>query len=186
MAGAGAPLLVRRARLAEAGRLSALCQRSKAHWGYDAPFMRQSREALRVRPSAIAAGNVLVAADARDLPRGMASISRYASGVLARRGDWELAALFVEPEGLRGGVGRLLFRAACGLAAGRGARRLVILSDPHAEGFYLAMGAVRIGMAPSDAIPGRSLPLLALTLPPVGKKPAKDRPRPFDNPVPAH
>ena len=33
-------------------------------------------------------------------------------------------------------------------------------SDPHAEAFYLAAGAVRIGSRPSDSIAGRELPLL--------------------------
>ncbi|TCT06419.1 hypothetical protein EDC22_1111 [Tepidamorphus gemmatus] len=37
-------------------------------------------------------------------------------------------------------------------------------SDPFAEGFYLAMGAQRVGEAPSGAIAGRMLPRLAKRL----------------------
>jgi len=43
---------------------------------------------------------------------------------------------------------------------------LRIASDPHAEAFYLACGAVRVGAAASASIPGRELPLLELTCQP--------------------
>ena len=42
--------------------------------------------------------------------------------------------------------------------------RLTILSDPYAAGFYERNGARLIGEAPSDAIPGRSLPLYEIKL----------------------
>ena len=48
----------------------------------------------------------------------------------------------------------------------RGAERLTILADPNATGFYERDGAVRIGEAPSDAMPGRLLPLYEVRLDP--------------------
>ena len=39
-----------------------------------------------------------------------------------------------------------------------------ILADPNAAGFYERNGARLIGTAPSDAIPGRSLPLYEIKL----------------------
>jgi hypothetical protein len=42
--------------------------------------------------------------------------------------------------------------------------RLLIQSDPFAEGFYLRLGADRIGEVPSQALPGRVLPLLVYPL----------------------
>jgi hypothetical protein len=50
----------------------------------------------------------------------------------------------------------------------RGAERLTILADPNAAGFYERNGAARIGEAPSDAVPGRPLPLYELRLIPRG------------------
>ena len=50
------------------------------------------------------------------------------------------------------------------MARQRGARRMTILADPGARGFYEAMGARFLRMAASDAIPGRELPLLELAL----------------------
>ena len=54
-------LAIRWARVGEAETLTALCVRSKAHWGYDAAFMRMSAAALTVSEADIAAGRVLVA-----------------------------------------------------------------------------------------------------------------------------
>jgi hypothetical protein len=39
-----------------------------------------------------------------------------------------------------------------------------IAADPHAEQFYLTMGAERIGDIESEAKPGRRLPLLRMKL----------------------
>jgi len=58
------------------------------------------------------------------------------------------------------GAGRKLFEAIVALITAEGAQKLVILADPHAEEFYLRVGAKRVGDAPSDSIPGRRLPLL--------------------------
>lgn len=149
---------IRLARMQEAEALSALCRRSKAHWGYDAAFMRASEPSLMVSSDLIAHGRVLVA-------EGDAGIAGVASiEALERQGDYDLVHLFVEPVRLNRGVGRALFAAAVALARREGASRLVILSDPHAAEFYERLGARRVGDAPSDAIPGRLLPLLQYAL----------------------
>jgi hypothetical protein len=43
-----------------------------------------------------------------------------------------------------------------------GCRRLTILSDRYAAAFYERNGAIRTGVAPSDTVPGRMLPLFAI------------------------
>jgi GNAT superfamily N-acetyltransferase len=152
------PFTVRPARREEAELLSSLCVRSKAHWGYDAEFMRLSLSALQIDAAAIAEGRVLVAADERDVPLGVASCAVHEA-------DVELAHLFVDPGALGRGVGAALFAASLQWARDHGHEALLIASDPNATGFYEKMGAVCIGTVPSDAIPGRSLPLLRCTLP---------------------
>ena len=148
-------LIVRRARAGEATALTALCVRSKAHWGYDADFMRRSRASLTVSDADIAAGGVLVAERARLL-----------LGVARVEPDGELGLMFVDPEALNRGVGRALFDAAAALARRLGARRMPILADPNAAAFYERMGAKLVGRTPSDAIPGRTLPLYQYDLTP--------------------
>lgn len=130
--------------------------RSKAAWGYDVAFMAASRATLTVTPERIARGGCYVAEeDGRVL--GIAAI-------VPDGDDRELDLLFVAPELMRGGVGRALLAQAVVAARAGGARRLTILSDAHAADFYVRCGAMRIGEAPSDAIPGRMLPLLEIQL----------------------
>lgn len=143
---------IRAARVGEATKLTALCVRSKAHWGYDAEFMRLSASALAVDEADITAGRVLVAADVEDRPLGIAA-------VLGKGDTVDLDALFVDPPAIGSGAGRTLFAAALDLARGLGARRMTILADPNAAAFYERMGARFLRNAPSDAIPGRTLPL---------------------------
>ena len=52
-----------------------------------------------------------------------------------------------------------MFEAAAMLARGLGAKRMTILADTNAAPFYERMGARFVSHAPSDAIPGRTLPL---------------------------
>lgn len=70
----------------------------------------------------------------------------------------DLDALFIDPPAIGSGAGRALFDAAVALARKRGARRMTILADPNAAAFYERMGARYLRNAPSDAIPGRTLP----------------------------
>ena len=144
--------VIRPARTGEAESLTALCLRSKAHWGYDADFMRRSARILVVRPGEIAAGRVVVAVDAEDRPLAVASV--LSEGRIA-----DLDLLFVDPPAMGGGAGRALFAAAVELARKLGSSMLTILADPNAASFYERMGARFVRNAPSDAIPGRSLPL---------------------------
>ena len=143
---------IRAAQVGEAAKLTALCVRSKAHWGYDAEFMRLSASALAVDEADITAGRVLVAADVEDRPFGV-------TAVLGKGDTVDLDALFVDPTAIGSGAGRTLFAAALDLARGLGARRITILADPNAAAFYERMGARFLRNAPSDAIPGRTLPL---------------------------
>jgi GNAT superfamily N-acetyltransferase len=142
---------VRSAKPGESQSLTALCVRSKAHWGYDSAFMGLSAAALNVNEDDIAAGCVLVAVDDADHVIGMAC-------VLPDGDTADLDALFVDPLVIGSGAGRALFDAAIALARRQGARRMTILADPNAAPFYERMGARYVRHAPSDAIPGRSLP----------------------------
>jgi GNAT superfamily N-acetyltransferase len=145
------PMQVRSAKPGESQNLTALCRRSKAHWGYDTAFMKLSAAALNVSEDDIAAGRVLIAVDDTDRVIGMAC-------VLPEGDAADLDALFVDPPAIGSGAGRALFDAAVILARRQGARRMTILADPNAAAFYERMGARYLRHAPSDAIPGRTLP----------------------------
>jgi len=140
----------------EAAALSDLCLRSKAVWGYDEAFLKACRAELALTPGDFLATHVAVA-ERDGAIVGVAQIS-----VEGERAD--LAKLFVEPEGMRTGVGRLLYDWALARARAAGAARMTIDADPGAAAFYTRMGAREIGVALSGSIPGRVLPRFAVDL----------------------
>jgi GNAT superfamily N-acetyltransferase len=151
-------IALRPARLDECAVLDDICFRAKAHWGYDLAFMEAVRHQIRVSPDAIAEGRAWVALGADGRPGGVAQIDRLSPL------EADLALMFVAPEQMGTGLGRALFAKACEIARGLGAQELLIDSDPQATGFYAAMGAVRIGAAPTGHA-GRLLPRFRMELP---------------------
>lgn len=147
---------IRPARTEEAQQLSELAYRSKAHWGYDDQFLARCRDPLTVSPGNIVEGRVFVLED-QGRVRGFYELTGEGP-------EKELTFLFVEPADIGRGYGRALWLHAVRTAKVRGADRILIHSDPHAEAFYRAMGAKRVGEVPSTAIPGRMLPLMCFDL----------------------
>ncbi|WP_412075336.1 GNAT family N-acetyltransferase [Streptomyces xanthophaeus] len=131
---------VRAARADEAEALTGLVMRSKAHWGYDAAFLAACAEELRIRPADVTGRRIVVAENGRGEVLGLASLE--GAPPLAT-----LGLLFVEPSVIGRGVGRLLYRDVLRRAVELGVRRLLIDADPHAAGFYRAMGAVAVRVA---------------------------------------
>src|SRR6202045_2353306 len=133
----------------------------EGRWGYDPEFMALMLAALGVAGENIAAGDVWVATGADGQIAGVVALAAGdAPGAL------DLNKLFIEPRHIRSGVGRALLAHAIAEARRRGAGRLTILADPNAAAFYERPGAVRIGEAPSHAVPGRLLPLYEVRLDP--------------------
>ena len=70
--------------------------------------------------------------------------------------------LWVEPSAIGTGLGRTLWVHLLGQARALGHRALLIESDPNAEGFYLRMGARRVGERASKILAGRMLPVMVV------------------------
>lgn len=151
--------LIRPARAGEARLLSELALRSKAHWGYSTEFMETVRAELSYNEKQIQSEQARFLV----LEQAGRAVGFYA---LAHQSgtDIELDALFVEPEHIGKGFGRLLIEHAKSTAAKMGATRLIIQGDPNAERFYLASGGVVTGTRESSSIPGRFLPTFAIDL----------------------
>jgi len=148
---------IRRAHPTEAGVLSALALRSKAHWGYDADFLAACRDDLTLTADDIETSTVYLI-DGEASPLGFYRLLLQDDGVA------ELDALFVEPAAMGQGVGKRLWRHAVATAALLGCSEMIWQSDPQAEGFYLALGGQRAGESESTVMPGRLLPLMRLQL----------------------
>jgi GNAT superfamily N-acetyltransferase len=150
---------LRRAKPDEAQILTELTFRSKRHWGYDDAFMLLYRDALTVTPEQIGDSPVYL------LEAGGRICGYYA----LQHSDEQtvvLDGLFTEPDAMRSGVGAALWHHALETAAALGCSSMVLESDPHAEGFYVKMGASRIGEKPAP-IPGqpeRVLPKMRIDL----------------------
>jgi GNAT superfamily N-acetyltransferase len=127
--------------LGECTTLSALCLRSKGHWGYDDTFLEACREELSIRE-----------ADLGDLLR-VATVDGKLAGVVQldfEEHDASLEKLFVDPPFIGKGVGAVLLSWALEMARARGATRLVVEADPGAADFYRRLGP----WTPAPLLPG--------------------------------
>jgi GNAT superfamily N-acetyltransferase len=147
--------VIRPARPEEAPLLSAIAHAAKRHWGYPEAWIAAWREALTVTPAFVARHPVFVAEDG--------SAVRGFHALVPAGERWTLEHLWVRPEWIGEGLGRRLFEHAAATARSAGAAALEIEADPHAEPFYLHMGALRVGEARADvAGQPRVLPRLRL------------------------
>ena len=152
-------LRIREAFPEEANLLSCLALRSKAHWGYSEVFLDACRSELTVDASRLGTDSYqCFAALDGDSIVGFYTLESMPAGA------YELEALFVEPEHIGGGVGRLLIQDAVRRLSERGVERLIIQGDPHATEFYVAAGARQVGTRESGSVPGRELPLFEIEI----------------------
>ncbi|MGW2964513.1 GNAT family N-acetyltransferase [Streptomyces sp. NPDC001220] len=140
---------IRPARDEEAGFLSDLALRSKAHWGYDAEFLASCREELTLSGPELARRRTVVAERDGDIVGFTTFEGEPPQGVLGM--------MFVEPDAIGQGIGRLLFTHTVETAEALGFAQFTIDADPNAEPFYEAMGGIPAGRVPSGSIPGRTL-----------------------------
>ncbi|MGY0024063.1 N-acetyltransferase family protein [Streptomyces sp. cg35] len=148
---------IRAGRPDEAERLSALALRSKAHWGYDADFMAACVAELTLGADEVAERRTVVAEDRDGRVLGFATLE-------GRPPRGELGLMFVDPDAMGCGVGRLLFDQVRATARAAGFARFGWAADPNAVPFYEAMGGRRVGTIPSGSVPGRVLPLMEADL----------------------
>jgi GNAT superfamily N-acetyltransferase len=129
---------IRKAAPCDAATLTEIAIRAKKHWGYSEEQMAHwASEFLTVTPEYIAANHVW-----------LASVDSQTVAFAAIKRDGEemvLDHLWVEPEFMGRGIGRSLFLHAARFMRDLNCREFVFTSDPHADGFYYKMGAVKIG-----------------------------------------
>ena len=137
------PCLIRLAEPSEAGALTEIAWVSKRHWGYPDDSMARWRAALEITPAYI--GRIPVfAAEHRGALAALCAVVKLDA-------RWDLDHLWVRPEHIGHGIGRLLFGHAVSHVRAKAAGiTLGIESDPKAEGFYVRMGARRVGTIVRD------------------------------------
>jgi ribosomal protein S18 acetylase RimI-like enzyme len=150
---------IRPAQLSEAALLTELALRAKAYWGYNAEFMEAARADLAVTTTQLATQSTFVLERNGDIA-GFYKLREVTSSLV------ELTDLFVDADTIGQGWGRRLWDHAVATARSRGYFQMTFESDPNAEGFYLHMGAQRIGEVESSVKPGRYLPRMLYPLQP--------------------
>jgi N-acetylglutamate synthase-like GNAT family acetyltransferase len=152
-------ITIRDARPEEAAFLSALALRSKAHWGYSQEFIRSCEKELTFQSKQIADDKHYFSVG--ELDSVIAGF--YALESISTQ-QFELEALFVEPNHIGKGIGRGMLQHALNVVAARSGESVLIQGEPNAEKFYLAAGAKQIGTRESGSIPGRTLPLFEILI----------------------
>lgn len=150
-------VFVRPATIEDAGVLTDICKRSKAHWGYPRAYLDLWAGELTITEQKIAEYQTYCALDADGDIIGFGMLC-------ADTPTGEIENLYVCPSAMGSGVGRLLMDTLKSAARNAGCTHLELDSDPHALGFYERMGAVKVGGTPSTAIPGRTLPRARITI----------------------
>jgi GNAT superfamily N-acetyltransferase len=150
-------ITIQRAKPDEHERLTEIAHAAKRHWGYPERWIEIWKDVLIITPEFIA-NNEVHAAFIEDEIAGFFA-------VIESDGKTILEHMWVSPDQMGAGVGRQLFNSALKAASALGAHSMEIESDPNAEGFYIRMGARRIGEVVSE-IEGqpRALPLLAVDI----------------------
>jgi GNAT superfamily N-acetyltransferase len=154
-------MLITRAVPEDAAELTRIAHAAKRHWGYPEEWIARWAAGLTVTPDFIMAQPTVVARLERDVV-GFAALTGLGRQL-------RLEHLWVLPAFMGRGAGRALFQEVGRLGRAAGWSSLQIVSDPNAEGFYLRLGARRIGEAISDPEGhGGALPVLLVNLPPTG------------------
>jgi GNAT superfamily N-acetyltransferase len=126
-------IVIRRAAAGERADLEALQRRASLNNPGDRDAILAHPDAIELPPEQIVSGAVRVA-EQDGVRRGFSVVLRRDDG------DAELDGLFVDPVVWRSGIGRALVEDAARQARELGASILHVVGNPHAEGFYAAVG----------------------------------------------
>jgi GNAT superfamily N-acetyltransferase len=118
----------------EALALEALQRRSSDVWEEYRSQLAADPHAIEPPHEAIAQGRVRVAVDSSQRRLGFSVV------LPVEAGRCELDDLFVEPDSMRLGVGRLLVEDVAMRAAAAGASHVDVVANPNALGFYERVG----------------------------------------------
>lgn len=149
-------IVIRKARAEDAEPLTGLAFRSKAHWGYPEAFMKAFAPELVITGAYLASAPVFVA-EVEGAMAGFAGLS--APGLPP-----ELIFLFIDPPFIGRGCGDALWLRSLEEARLLRWKDFTIVSDPHAERFYIKRGASRVGEKAFPSAPDRVVPVLRVDL----------------------
>ncbi len=136
--------------------LSKITKASKAHWGYSKEQMRIWDDDLTIKPDYINK-HIVFKLIKNDQPIG------YYSLEIKKESTIKLENMFIIPEYIGKGFGKLLLEHAFKKAIDMGHKEMVLDADPNAYLFYKKYGFKIIGKK-ETSIKGRYMPIMQKSL----------------------
>jgi GNAT superfamily N-acetyltransferase len=146
-------IVVRDAVLDERMALEQLQRRASMVWEADREMLLAHPDAIELPADQIRAGRVRVASQTDGRSVGFSVLLPVSEGAC------ELDGLFVEPDVMGQGIGRLLIEDCVAWAAREGAERIEVTANPDAFGFY-----ERLGFELGEVVPTRFRPARRMRL----------------------
>lgn len=143
-------IVLRDAKPDDLSMINDLMRVSKAHWGYDEPFLDRFMEIFSITEEYLDESTTKLAYDTSELIGFFSFIHK--------EGCFELDNLFLHPDHIGKGMGNKLWKLVCETSQNYKQMEFIIMSDPNAEQFYVKMGAEKIGLRPSPM--NRHVPVL--------------------------
>ncbi|WP_160146307.1 GNAT family N-acetyltransferase [Dictyobacter aurantiacus] len=130
---------------------------SKAYWGYSENWIAAWGDRLTISPAYIRENEIYIARENPQSVVGLHGITLHENSIC------ELLELWVIPQRIGTGIGRLLFLHALEMARALEANEMIWEADPHAAGFYQHMGASHIRDIDSQ-LEGQRLPVMGIKI----------------------
>ena len=144
------------ARLADINEINRLIESAKRYWGYSDELMNIWLPHLLLKPEDFDSRTLWVMKLENE-------IVAVCSIIFPSDCSCELEDFWVSPLHMGQGIGRKMFHFVIKHLKSINEKKLVIVSDPNAESFYIKMGAVRASLVASEP-KGRMLPLMELII----------------------
>ena len=156
-----------RAQPLESEILTNIAIKSEAYWGYDVNYMENFKSIYKVTKEFISNNPTFVIKEDNN-------IAGFYGILVDDVDDNEISLeyLFIEPQYIGKGYGKLLWKHMIDKCDNLGIERFVIVTSPQAKGFYTKMGAILYGEVDSNVIKGRKIPRFMYTLKKCAEPPA--------------
>ncbi len=147
--------IIRRASTSEAAILTHIAIASEAYWGYDSEYMAEFKRQYSITEDFIT-HNPTYVLEMEEI------IGFY--GIIVNKNEAELEYLFIKPNYIGCGYGKLLWQHMINTSSELGIQRLTMVTSPQAKDFYLKMGCSDAGEVESLIGNRRIIPKLCFLL----------------------
>ncbi|PCI39739.1 MAG: hypothetical protein COB50_00740 [Thiotrichales bacterium] len=150
---------IRDAKELDLNELNVVMRNAKEYWGYDELFLNRYMEHFAITPAYCASATTKVLIINNKIC-GIYSLS------INKNDQPELDNIFIHPDYIGQGYGKILWQDICKTAKAKGWSILTIWSDPNAQGFYETMGCYKVGerRSPTSVASNRITPVMEYCL----------------------